>query len=291
MPSHTRARGFLAFCLIPSLLLFALFVLVPIVWSIYYGFFSWKGIGAAKFIGLDNYKEVLHDPVFWGALKNNAIVICASLFGQVPIALFLALLLSKSNMFQRFVRSAVFMPMVLSSVVVGLIWGYIYQPQIGIFNLVLDYLGLGSLKKEWLADPKFAIYSISLPIVWNYIGPYLVMFIGALKNIPGEIDDAVKIDGPGPFRKLFAVKLPLIWDIIKVAVVLCISGSLKSFDLVYVMTGGGPAHSTELLATYMYNNTFSIYRYGYGSAISATILIISLVLVAGSQFLMKGKSR
>ncbi|BFT69263.1 MULTISPECIES: carbohydrate ABC transporter permease [Paenibacillus] len=287
MTVSARIRGFITIGLLPALVLYLFFVIVPIFWSAYYGFFDWKGIGAAKFIGLDNYVEVFQDPIFWKSFKNNMLIVAASVFGQVPIALILALLLMKSTFFQRVIRASVFMPMVLSSVVVGIIWGYIYHPQIGILNFLLDGVGLDGWKKAWLSDPKVSMYALMVPIIWNYIGPYMIMFIAALQNISPEIEDAAQLDGVGPVRKLFAVTLPMIWDTVKVAVVLCISGSLKAFDLIYVMTGGGPAHSTELLASYMYNSTFNVYRFGFGSAISTAIIILSLILIVGSQRLMK----
>jgi raffinose/stachyose/melibiose transport system permease protein len=287
MTVSARIRGFITIGLLPALVLYLFFVIVPIFWSAYYGFFDWKGIGAAKFIGFDNYAEVIQDPIFWKAFKNNMLIVAASVFGQVPIAMILALLLMRSTLFQRVIRASVFMPMVLSSVVVGIIWGYIYHPQIGILNFLLEGIGLESWKKSWLSDPKVSMFALMVPIIWNYIGPYMIMFIAALQNISPEIEDAAQLDGVGPVRKLFAVTLPMIWDTVKVAVVLCISGSLKAFDLIYVMTGGGPAHSTELLASYMYNSTFNVYRFGFGSAISTAIIILSLILIVGSQYLMK----
>ncbi|MCS7463480.1 sugar ABC transporter permease [Paenibacillus doosanensis] len=291
MTTTARIRGFITVALLPAFLLYAFFVIIPVFWSAYYGFFDWKGIGAATFIGFDNYAEVVKDPIFWKSFKNNMLIVAASVFGQVPIALILAVLLMKSTLFQRIIRASVFMPMVLSSVVVGIIWGYIYHPQIGILNFLLDNMGLASWKRAWLSDPKISMYALMVPIIWNYIGPYMIMFIAALQNISPEIDDASQIDGVGPVRKLFVITLPMIWDTIKVAVVLCISGSLKAFDLIYVMTGGGPAHSTELLASYMYNNTFNVFRYGYGSAVSTAIIILSMLLIAGSQYLMKREVR
>lgn len=291
MSTAARIRGFITVGLLPAFVLYAFFVIVPVFWSAYYGFFDWKGIGAMKYIGLDNYVEVVKDPIFWRAFKNNMLIVAASVFGQVPIALVLAVLLMKSTLFQRMVRASVFMPMVLSSVVVGIIWSYIYHPQIGILNFLLETVGLESWKKAWLSDPKISMYMIMVPIIWNYIGPYMIMFIAALQNISPEIDDASQIDGVGPVRKMFSITLPMIWDTIKVAVVLCISGSLKAFDLIYVMTGGGPANSTELLASYMYNNTFNVFRFGYGSAVSTAIIILSLTLIVGSQYLMKRETR
>ncbi|MDF2963412.1 MAG: sugar transporter permease [Paenibacillus sp.] len=289
--STLHVRRFVVLGLMPSLLIYLLFVFVPVIWSAYYGFFDWKGIGKATFIGLDNYVEVLKDTVFWRALKNNVIFVLASVFGQVPLALILAIVLFKSNPLQRFLRSAIFMPMVMSSVVIGMIWSYIYHPQIGILNFLLDYLGLGSWKLQWLSDQHIAIFSLIPPLIWSFVGLYLIIFISALQNIPGEIHDAAKIDGASGARKLVSITLPMIWSTVQVAIILCISGSLKSFDLVYVMTKGGPAHSTELLATYMYNSTFSSYRYGYGSAISTSIIILSLLFIGTSQWLTSRKSK
>jgi raffinose/stachyose/melibiose transport system permease protein len=291
MMNTIQLRRFIVLGLLPALLIYALFVFVPVIWSAYYGFFDWKGIGAAKFIGLDNYAEVLRDEIFWRSLKNNVIFVLAAVFGQLPIALLLAIFLHKSNMLQRFLRSAIFMPMVLSSVIIGMIWQYIYHPQIGILNFLLDSLGLASWKLQWLSDPVIAIYSLTPPLIWSFVGLYLIIFISALQNIPGEIHDAALIDGAGGARKLFSITLPMIWSTVQVAIILCISGSLKSFDLVYVMTKGGPAHATELLATYMYNSTFSSYRYGYGSAISTSIIIISLLFIGTSQWLTSRKEK
>lgn len=290
MSYANRARRFIFIGLLPALALYFVFVIVPIFWSALYGFFDWKGIGAMKFVGFANYIETVQDPVFWRAFKNNLIIVAASIFGQVPIALVLSLVLWKNSWFHRFVRSAVFMPMVLASVVIGIIWGYIYNPQIGILNYVLEQLGLSSWIRDWLGDPKINMYSVSVPIIWANIGPYLILFIAAIQNISSEVEDAAKIDGAVGFRRLYLIVVPMIWDTIKVAIVLCISGSMKAFDLIFVMTGGGPAQSTELLATYMYNNTFNIFRYGYGSAVSTLIMLISMILVVGSQMLMKRKT-
>ncbi|MRN52703.1 carbohydrate ABC transporter permease [Paenibacillus monticola] len=286
-----RSRRFIIMGLLPAMLIYALFVFVPVIWSAYYGFFNWSGIGASSFIGLDNYVEIVHDPIFWRALKNNFIFVGAAVLGQVPLALILAILLSKNNFLQRFLRSAIFLPMVLSTVVIGMIWQYIYHPQIGILNFFLDTLGLESWKLQWLSDGKIAIFALIPPLIWSFVGLYLIIFMSALQNIPGEIHDAAQLDGATGLRKLASISLPMIWGTVQVALVLCISGSLKSFDLVYIMTKGGPAHATELLATYMYNSTFTSYRYGFGSAISTTIVLISLILIGSSQWITSRKPK
>lgn len=289
MLSAARAKGFLVACLLPAMLIYAFFVIVPIFWSAYYGFFDWSGINEPRYIGLENYLSVLKGGIFWVALKNNLIIVAASIFGQVPIALVLALLLNRTTWFQRFVRSAVFMPMVLSTVVIGLIWKYIYHPQFGILNYLLESVGLESWTRAWLSDPAVNMYALSAPIIWQNIGPYLIIFIAAIQNLPSEVDDAAKLDGAVRHRKLFYVTLPMIWNMIKVVVIMCIAGSLKAFDMIFIMTGGGPARTTELLATYMYNNTFAVYRYGYGSSISTLIVITSMLLIGVSQLLMTRK--
>ena len=289
MPTAVRSKGFIALALLPALLLFLLFVIIPVFWSAYYGFFDWKGFGAARFVGFGNYSEILQDAIFWRALRNNLIVVASSIIGQVPVALVLALLLMKNSFFTRLIRSAVFMPMVLSTVVVGLIWGYIYNPQFGIVNKVLEMIGLESWTRAWLSDPSVNMLAITIPINWSNIGPYMVIFIAALQNISPEIGDAAKIDGASGWRKLLYVTLPIIWGTVVVTLVLCISGSLKAFDHVIVMTGGGPAQSTELLATYMYNSTFDVYRYGYGSAVSTLIMIISALLIGINYVLTRRK--
>lgn len=289
MSAAARMKAFILLGLIPALLVYLIFVVVPVIWSSYYGFFNWKGIGEPKYIGFGNYLEVVKDPIFWKSFINNLYIVAYSVFGQVPIALVLAILLMKNSLFQKFLRAAIFIPTVLSSVVIGIVWGYIYHPQIGILNFLLDAVGLESWKLGWLSDPKIAMLSVGGPVIWSNIGPYLILFIAALQNIPSEMNDAAKIDGAEKAKKLFLVTLPMIWDTIKVAVILCIAGSLKAFDLIFVMTHGGPAHSTELLATYMYNNTFNVFRYGYGSAVSTAIVLLSLILIAGSQLLMNRK--
>lgn len=286
MQSSKKTKWLLVITLLPALLLYTTFVIVPIFWSAYYGFFDWSGISEATYVGLANYKEVLMDEIFWRSFKNNLIIVGASVLGQIPIALFFAILLRKNSIFQRFVRSAIFFPMVVSTVVVGLIWGYIYHPQFGIVNSILNAVGLEDWTRAWLADPKVNMYAVSIPIIWNYIGPYLIIFIASIQNIPSEVEEAASIDGATGSRKLFSITLPMIWTTIMITVVLAISGSLKAFDQIYIMTGGGPAQSTELMATYMYNNTFVIYRYGYGSAVSTMIIVLSLLIIGIVQFIM-----
>ena len=211
------------------------------------------------------------------------------MFGQLPIGLVIAVILSNKMKGARFFRSAFFMPMIMSTVVVALLWSTILNSQVGIINTILNNIGLSKFAHDWLGDPKYAMFTVSAVIIWQFIGFYMIIFLAALQNIPEEIMEAASIDGAGEVRKLFLITLPMMWDTIMAAVVLCIAGSMRSFDLVFVMTQGGPAHATELMATYMYNKTFSIYRYGYGSAVSLVICLISLGFIVGSRVMMSKK--
>lgn len=272
--------------LAPALLIYFVVVIYPIFSSFYYGFFEWNGLGQPLFIGLDNFSEILTDKVFWLSFRNNMIVVGASILGQVPLGLLLAVILSGRLRGARFFRSAFFMPMVLSTVVVGLLWSVLLNYNSGVVNRVLSAVGLADLAQNWLGDPSIAIFTICGVIVWQFIGFYMIIFLAAIQNISEEVLEAADIDGASPAQKLFMVTLPMLWPTVITAVVLCISGSMRSFDLVYVMTQGGPANATELMATYMYSKTFNVYKYGYGSAVSLVIFIISFSFIAVSRWFM-----
>ncbi|MDF2595993.1 MAG: sugar transporter permease [Clostridia bacterium] len=275
--------------LLPALLIFIVFVIMPIVRSFFYGFYSWNGLSAPEYIGLENFKEILTDRIFWHSFKNNIIVVIASVFGQIPIGLIIAIILNKKLKSSSFFRTVFFMPMILSTVVVGLLWSTILNSQVGIFNAILNQIGLGQLAMDWLGNPRIAIYTICFVIVWQFFGLYMIIFLAALQNIPSEIFEAANVDGASEWCKLVNITIPMIWDSIMAAVVLCIAGGMRTFDLVFVMTQGGPAQATELMATYMYNKTFAVYKYGYGSAVSLVIFVISFSFIIISRRLMSQK--
>lgn len=269
--------------LLPSLLIFSVIVVVPIIRSFFYGFYQWNGLGTPVYVGLQNFIDILTDKVFWGAFKNNLFIVVASVLGQIPIGLIIAIVLNKKLKSSSFFRTIFFLPMILSTVVVGLLWSTILNAQVGILNQLLNLIGLGKFEQDWLGNPKIAMYTISVVIIWQFVGFYMIIFLAALQNIPAEIIEAADIDGAGELHKLFKITIPMIWDSIMAAVVLCIAGSMRTFDLVFVMTKGGPAHATELMATYMYNKTFEVYKYGYGSAVSLIIFVISLSFILISR--------
>ncbi|ARA98333.1 carbohydrate ABC transporter permease [Geobacillus thermodenitrificans] len=275
--------------ILPALLIYTVFAILPILQSFYYSLMKWNGISEMTFVGLANFVELLKDPDFWNSVKNNILVVLASVFGQVPIALLIAILLNRKLKGSRLFRTIGFLPVVLSTVVISITWNLVYNSKYGLINEFLRSIGLDFLTQNWLGDPDLALYSVLVVIVWQFVGLYLIIFLAALQNIPNEVLESAKIDGASEWVTTWKITIPMIWDTILVAIVLCISGSLKTFDLIYVMTNGGPAHSTEVMAIYMFNETFKNFNYGYGSAVSVFIFLFSLVLIVIVRKLFKLK--
>ncbi|NLU52717.1 MAG: sugar ABC transporter permease [Clostridiaceae bacterium] len=286
----SRNRKYIFIGLFPTVALYIIFVIYPIVRSFFYGFYEWNGLGEPIYIGLKNFQDILKDNIFWLSFKNNIFVVVASILGQIPLGLFLAIVLNSKLKGAGFFRSVLFIPMILSTVVVGLLWSTLLNYQMGVVNYILQSLGLEKLALDWLGNPDIAMYTVCAVIIWQFFSLYMIIFLAALQNIPNDILEAANIDGANELRKFFSITLPMLWPTVMTAVVLCISGSMRSFDLVYVMTQGGPANATELMATYMYNKTFSVYKYGYGSAVSLVIFVISFGLILISQSLMRKKN-
>lgn len=271
----------------PALLIYCVFSIVPIFISFYYSFMSWDGFSPMKFVGFDHFLMLMTDQIFWLSLKNNLLVVIFSVFGQIPIALGLALLLNRKVKGAKFFRTIAFIPVVISTVVISLTWKMIYNAEQGMLNQLLTNIGLEALTRNWLGNPDYSMYAIGVVIIWQFVGLYFIIFLSALQTVSKDILEAAELDGATEWQKTRHVIIPSIWNIILIAIVLCISGSLKTFDLIYVMTGGGPAHATEVMATYMYSETFRGLRYGYGSAISVLIFVFSITLILLCQKLLR----
>jgi raffinose/stachyose/melibiose transport system permease protein len=283
-----RQKWAIAGGLIPALLVYCAFGIVPIFHSFYYSLTDWDGLSVASFVGWRNISEALSDPLFWNSFKNNIYVVLASVFGQIPIALALALLLNRRLKGAKIFRTIGFLPVVISTVIISLTWNMIYNAEYGLLNRLLQSVGLDFLARDWLGDPRWAMIAVCVTIVWQFVGLYLMIFLAALQNVPDEVLEAAEIDGATGWKKTWTVTIPMIWDAIVLSVILCISGSLRTFDLIYVMTNGGPAHATEVMAIYMFEQTFSSMRYGYGSAVSLLIFVFSFsIILIVSGLLMK----
>ncbi|MBT2292968.1 sugar ABC transporter permease [Paenibacillus albidus] len=279
---HTLKRNKLAIFigLFPALVIYLGIAIIPIGLSFYYSIMDWNGIGDMKVVGMDNYIRILSDDTFWLSVQNNVIIMITGLIGQLPLGLIMALLLNKGLRGSGFFRTVGFMPVVISSVMVSLIWGMVYNTEYGMLNGILSFLGLDSWRQNWLGDAKWSMLSISVAYIWQNCGLYMVIFLAALQNIPEEVNEAAELDGATGWRRTLHVTIPMLRNTIMVGVVYSISNSFRVFDLIQVLTGGGPAHQTEVMTIYMYNSAFMNLRYGYGSAVSILILLFSLVVIS-----------
>jgi len=269
----------IAIFVLPCLLLYVCLVFVPIIVSVYIGMLDWNGIGASKFVGLSNFvKMFTADSQFWPAVGRTFMLAGFSLLVQLPVALLVAMLISRHARRPNFLVTSYFLPVILSVVVIGQLWKTIYNPASmgGMINQILVKLGLESWTHSWLTEPKVAIYSIILVALWQYVGYHILIQFTGIQNIPADIYEAAKIDGAEGFKADRYITLPMIVPIFKISVVLSFIGSLQSFDLIMVMTGGGPAHATDVVASYMYNMSILSQKYGYGSAIAFFLVVVCL---------------
>lgn len=266
----------IALYVLPPLLLIVALVYIPIIMTGYYSLTQWDGIGQMKFIGLDNYKELIKDEMFWKSVYHSfllAVFSVISLLGYLAVSLVLAGKIKGANL----LRKIYLIPMLLSSVAIGQLWLRIYHPSNGMLNHFLTFLGIEN-PPNWLADPSIVLYAVFIPIIWQYAGFYILIYYAALKSIPTSIIEAAIIDGANPLQLAYKIKIPLILGVIKVTIVLAVVGSLKYFDLIYVMTDGGPNGASEVIASYMYHKAFRSFNFGYGSTIAFFLLLICVVV-------------
>ena len=261
--------------LLPALVLFLTIIIVPIFMSVTYSLTEWDGIGKKVFTGFDNYKELFltNSDGFWRAVKNSLIFAAGSVFVQLPISLILALILARGVKGERFYVSVYFIPVLISTVVIGQLWMKIYNPQYGLLNTVLRSMGLEQLTGNWLGDTKKVIFAVIVPVLWQYIGYHMLLMYASVLSISEEIFEAARIDGANGIQTALHITIPLMKPILKVCVTFAVVGSLKNFDLVYVMTGGGPAGASQLPSTLMVETIFSRNMYGYGSSMAIFIIL------------------
>ena len=264
----------------PAIIIFLTFVIFPVAMAAYYGFYAWKGYGVpTNFIGLKNYVTIFHDGLFLDALKHNATIVVLSLVMQGPAAIGLALLLNKKIRGKSVVRVLIFVPYVISEVIVGTGWSLMLQTS-GAVNDLLKSIGLGGLAHDWLSDPKIAIWSLMVIISWKYIGFAVLLFLAGLQGIPVELQEAAAIDGASYWQIQRRITLPLLGPTIRIWAFLSIIGSLQLFDLVYIIWGQyvSSTAGTSTMATYMVTNGRNSGNYGYGNAVAVVLFLISLVI-------------
>jgi multiple sugar transport system permease protein len=272
---HLTPYLFVAF----PLLIYTVWVIGPMLYTFYLSLTDWDGVSAMNFIRFKNYARLFRDRVFFTAFFNNIKWIGS--FITIPIAagLALAMALNRSVPGSKVFKAVFFFPMVLSFVVMGLIWSWMYQPDSGIINSVLRLIGLEGLARGWLSDPKLVIWSIIFTGIWRQVGYVMLLYLAGLQSVNMDLVDASRVDGAGAWQSFRHVIIPQLAPITVVVVVISIIDSLRAFDLVYVMTRGGPFNSSQVLATFMYNEAFWNYRMGYGASISVVLFMISLAFI------------
>lgn len=282
--SNYRNTDLLLF-LAPALIIYCLFVILPVGLAVKNSFYQWYSpLMPADFSGLENFRLLLKDKIFWLALRNNVILIVASLLLQLPIALGLAILLNYKTFARSFFRAAFFTPMIIPTTAIALLWQYMYEPQNGIISVIIRFFR-PDFNYVWLAAGDSSLIWIFLTICWQYIGFHTVIFMAGLSSIPDELYEAARLDGASEWQLCWKIIIPCMKPTILLSATLSVIGSLKYFDLVYLMGAGLPETSRELLATYIYRLAFdeSQGRYGYGSAVAVFLLILALLLVIPLQ--------
>lgn len=281
----------IAVFVLPSLLLFAIVGFIPILQSVYYSFLDWDGIQPAKFVGFANYKELFitdtYGMEFDHSILNTLYLAILSVVLQLPVALLLALILAKGIKGEKIYRTIFFIPVVVSSAAIGFMFLQVYNPNYGILNIFLESIGLKSWTHNWLVDDKTSLISILLPVVWQYIGYHMLLMYAAIKGIPEDLYEAATIDGASGVRMAFSITIPLIAPILRVCVIFSVIGSLKFFDLVYVMTGGAASPATDVPSTLMYTTIFNRHMYGLGSAMAVFLVVECLAIYLVLQTLLK----
>jgi raffinose/stachyose/melibiose transport system permease protein len=265
--------------LAPALVIYSVVVVYPMLYSTYLSLFRWDGVAPKKiFVGFQNYVTLLtHNEVFWVALKNNAIWLVAALLVPTSIGLGLALVLNSRFRGSHIFRSIFYFPAVLSLAVVGLIWTWIYHPDLGLANQFLNAVGLKILKRNWLSDPQIAIYPVILAATWNAVGLPMLLFLAGLQTIPPEMHEAAKVEGAGPIRRFLYVTFPLLRETTLIVLAITSINALKAYDIIYAMTNGGPANRTQLLSTWMYFLTYNYNEVGLGTAIAVVLFSLTLI--------------
>lgn len=260
----------IALFLLPALILFVTLVVTPIVVAGYTSLFKWNGFGGTptNFIGFDNFARLLADEIFLGDLRRGLILIVLSVALQLPMALGLALLLNQPMRGRAFYRLLFFAPYVLSEVTTGVLFMMVFSPNRGLANQI------GTL---WLADPSLVLYSVFLVISWKYFGFHMILYLAGRQSIPAALTEAATTDGANTWQVFRHITLPLLGPTIRISVFLSIIGAIQLFDMVWVLTGGGPVHGSETMAVTMFHYGFKRYEVGYASAISIVMFIICLV--------------
>ena len=280
--NRTKKRIFIACCLAPSLFIYIWLIIYPCIRAFAMSLYEWNGYSAnMTFVGLGNFIRVFNDEVFYKSLANNVyILFWCTLWTFVLSMLFAVIITSKKYRDRNILRVIFFIPYALSVTIVSVIWMFIYNPSFGALNSMLDAIGLSSLTQRWLGDSNVIMGALTVPLVWVNVGFYMVLFITSIMSIPRDRYEAAEIDGAGELQKFFFITIPGIWEMIRIALIFFIVTAFSySFELVFVITKGGPNRASELVTTYLYEKAFRTGEFGYASALGVVLFAIVFILI------------
>ena len=273
----------------PAVLAVAIFLIYPLFRTVYYSLTDWKNFSPKQtFAGLKNYVRLIHDPVILMSLRNTLIMMVGVFIFQVGVSLLLALLVSNTDKLFKFFRTTYFLPILISATAIGLMFKLIYGYEYGLLNLVIGFFGID--KQVWINE-KTSIFLVTIPVMWQYVGFYFVIFLTGMSKISPDIFESAELDGIKPWQKAVYITIPMIRDVLTSVVILVISGCFKVFDMIYVITGGGPMHSSELLSTYMYSTAFISYNGGYASAIAIVMILLGVLITVLMRRILEPKEK
>ncbi|MGD8401966.1 MAG: sugar ABC transporter permease [Bacillota bacterium] len=273
-----RRKLFVGSFIGPAVLFVMVFAYWPIISTIGYSFHSWDGYSRTmSWVGFHNYQRLFSDPNFYHSFINNLLIIGASLLVQLPLAFFSAYLIYKiKSKWAEMTKVIFYIPSILSMVMIGLLWRFVFDYEYGTLNSFLRTVKLSRLTHIWLTDPQTAFGAIMFVVVWVYFGYHCIIHSAGLNSLPPEILEAAQIDGARGFVVIWRIIIPMISEVLRVSLIMSLIGSFQFFDLIWILTGGGPFHRTDVLATYMYNRAFQAHEFGYGGAIAVAILVCAL---------------
>ena len=278
-----KGRTIALYLLIP-VIWYVFSVFVPLITAVFYSLFEWKGGPKKTFIGIDNYIALLQDETFWQAFSHNLYLVVACIIGQVGIAfVFVLIVNSRLVKLKGIHRTFGFFPSTISAVCIGFIWMMIYDYKRGILNWLLIQTGHEDSVQVWLNNPKLVMFLVAIPLIWQFIGYYMVILLSAISSVDAEIFEVAELDGANAFQRAIYIVLPLIKNTLLVCITLCVAGNMKAFDHIFTMTEGGPGTSSMVMAMYGYKISFAQMNMCYGSAISVGIFVLSLLVIGGSQ--------
>lgn len=260
----------------PALVVYTVYVVYPVFYSLFYSLTDFRGFGSTRFVGTQNYEALVADRLFWTALTNTGIILVLSLVILIPAAFGLALLFSINIRGTGAMRALAFAPNILAPILVGLVWVFILDPQLGMVNTLLAALGV-DWQPQWIGGRTMTPYSVALVHIWATVGFSMTIFYAGLRLLPHEVLEASAIDGASRLQQLRYVVIPMMRNSFAINVVLVITGVFKIFELVYQLTGGGPVHLSEVLVSYMYYVTFVLQRYGPGMALAVIITVLGAI--------------